>query len=170
MKIKGSYTIDYDTFLPIYRIHNQVKFHLHRYMILSVLLLCIGEFLEKGMHMEFGALNSMVLILVFASIGLNLLADFILPKQAYKNLQMACLDHGVITIQEQVIIFGEGSQKVEKNWSRYTSCVETETAFLLYQKDQFTIIPKQIMGDHIDDVRSLLKDRVNKGKSILFKK
>lgn len=170
MNIKGTYNIDYETFLPIYRIHNQVKFHLHRYMVFSVLLLCVGMFLEKGMHMDFGAVNSMVIILVFASVGLNLLADFILPKQAYKNLQMAHLDQGIITIQNQSILFGEKSQKIEKNWNFYTSCIETDTAFLLYQKDQFTILPKEIMDGHVDDVRNLLKEKVNKGKSIVWKK
>lgn len=169
MKITNHYQISYSEFLKLYRVHSHVKFHLRRYMILAVILFCLGEVFEKFLNMDFASINSMIFIILVVSIALNILADFVLPKQAYHSLKMNHQEEGTVTITEDALIFGEGRQKLIKQWSAYTSCIETDTAFLLYQRDQFTILLKEVCGSQIENVRELLKEKVNKGKKIKVK-
>lgn len=170
MNIKEKFEIDYPTFLSLYRIHCHFKFHLHRSMILSTILFCSGLFFERGLHINFGSINAMMLVILIASIVLNLLADFYLPKIAYKNLKMSGMSQGIVSITDNEIEFGEGINRTKRVWPQYTSCIETKEAFLLYQKDQFTILLKAIFPNQIDEVRNLLQQKVNKGKPIKRKK
>lgn len=170
MRIKSSYHIDQATFTQLYRVHCHVKFHLQRSMILSALLLVIGEVLERGVGMNFGWMNSVVFILVIISVLCNLVCDYWMPKTAFKHLVDMHQNEGIITITEDELIFGEGKQAVHRKWSQYTSCIEAEAGFLIYQRDMFTILLKESCGNQLEEVTTLLQNKVNHGKPIKRKK
>jgi len=170
MKIKQTYKITPEVFTEVYRTHCHIKFHIRRSMYLSIGLFLFGMVMEKGYGKDFGWINSVVVVLVIVSVLCNLLCDFVLPKSAYKALCAQKADTGVITIQDDGLIFGEGQMSIRKTWDQYEVCVETKSAFLLYQKDLFTMILKETCEQHVEEVRSLLQNKVNKGKNIPYKK
>ncbi len=170
MKIKLKYHFSEALFTKIYRTHCHIKFHIRRSMIMSILLLLFGLIMEKGYGKDYGWLNSVVIVLVIISVVCNYLCDYRIPKIAYRELCEQHQDDNVITLQEDGLLFGEGRDSVHRSWEQYDQCFETADAFLLYQKNLFTILLKDACGSQVDEVRDLLVNKVNKGKKIAFKK
>lgn len=170
MKITGSFQITEEAFEELYRAHCHHKYHLRRSMYLSVALLIFGVVMERGYQMDFGWINNMDAVLFVLSVISNVFCDFYLPKAEYKKLCSQKGDHGVVSLDEESLTFGEGSMQISREWKTFDDCIETKQAFLLYQKDTFTILCKEICGEHTDDVRKLLEEKVRKGRPVLLKK
>ncbi len=170
MNITGTYQISKEDFEEIYRAHCHYKFHLRRSMYLSVALLVFGVTMEQGFAMDLGWVNTMDSVLFVISLLCNLFCDFYLPKEEYKRFHAQKKDQGVISIQEDILIYGEGSQAVSKEWNQFKRCLETRKAFLLYQGDMFSILWKEACGEQVDEVRTLLSQKINHGRPIITKK
>ncbi len=170
MNLKISYQIDKVTFARIYRAHCHYKFHLRRSFILSCCLLVFVVFMKFVYETEFDGMEYIIGVLVIASGLCNLICDFIIPKVAYKNLVEQQAAHGNMTIQDEGLQFHNELGDIFRSWDQYNKCIETEDAFLLYQRDLFTIIMKKDCKEEWKNIRVLLKERVNQGKEIKQKK
>lgn len=170
MNIKGTYQISEEDFKELYRAHCHYKFHLRRSMYLSVALLIFGVTMENGFAMDLGWVNTVDSILFVVSLICNLFCDFYLPKAEYQRFHAQKKDQGVITVNEEGLIFGENNQIVTKEWKKFDRCLETNKAFLLYQGDMFSILWKEVCGNQLDEVRNMLSKKINHGRPILLKK
>lgn len=170
MKIKSSYQIDEATFIRIYRAHCHYRFHLRRSFYLSWCLLILVTVMEQRYGMDFEGMDYVIVTLVIISTLFNGICDFLVPKAAYKNLKKQKADHGTMIIQNDGVIFEEMQREIYRDWNQYQNCIETADAFILYQRDLFTIIMKNCCNGQIDEVRNLLKEKVNRGKTIKQKK
>lgn len=170
MKLKVSYQINEAAFIRIYRCHCHYKFHLRRSLLLSCFLWLFVVIMEKGYSMDFDGMEGIISILVIVSALFNVLCDLLLPKTAYKNLKQQQADHGTMTIQDDGLIFHDEHGDIFRSWDQYQKCIEAEDAFLLYQRDLFTIIMKKDDNEELENIRYLLKEKVNQGKVIKQRK
>lgn len=170
MKIKGEYHITKEEFIHIYQVHVRYKFKLRRSLYMSVCLFAFGLLMEHGVGMDFTFINTFVFWIMIAAFVINLLADFILPKTAYNNLKIQKVDQGWMELHDDYLQIGRDAHALKKEWSTYDTCIECEEAILLYKKDSFTMIMKSMIGSDLDNVRAFLKENVNRGKDIIYRR
>lgn len=171
MNIKGINEISKKDFIHIYRSHVRYKFKLRRSLYMSVGLFVFGLLMEYGIGMDFSFLNTFVFWIMVAAYIVNAMSDYVFPKIAYNTIKDAGKIDGWIELQDTyVLIRDKGSKEEKKEWNVFDTCIECEEAFLLYEKDQFTIIMKTVLHNELDNVRSFLKDKVNKGRTIQYKR
>lgn len=170
MLIKKSYRMSKAVFTRIYRTHCHIKFHIRRSMVLSFCLLMFGLIMDKVFNKDYGWLNAVVAVLFFVSVLCNYICEVRIPKAAYLGLYENDQDQSFISITDEGISFGEEKNLMYHSWDQYNQCYETKDAFLLYQKELFTIIWKEACEEQVDEVRELLKKKVNHGKAIPMKK
>lgn len=169
MKIEGKFEISKSDYIDIYRIHVKYKFKLQKYMIASVLLFAFGMIMQFiGVDLKFA--NMLVAVVMIAAIALNLIADFTFPKTAYKGLVMNDKDKGKFILDDESLIMIYGKVKLKKTFDNYDSCIETDTAFLLYRKNEFDVLFKSNLSNQMDEVRNILVEKVNKGKKLTIKR
>lgn len=170
MNIKGEYHISKEAFIHIYQVHVKYRFKLRRSLYMSIALFAFGLCMEYGAKMEFSFLNTFVFWIMIAAFVVNLLSDFVLPKTAYNNLKLQEMTDGWMELHDTYLQMGKAHQGIKKEWSTFDACIECEEAFLLYKKDSFTILMKSMMETNIDEVRLFLKEHVNKGNDIKYKR
>ncbi len=170
MRIEKSYRISESVFTRIYRAHCHIKFHIRRSMVLSFCLLVFGLVMDLGFDKDYGWMNGIVAVLFIVSLLCNYVCEVQIPKAAYRSLYEDEQDHSTIVLDEDGVSFGEGNNLVYRSWDQYHQCFETKDAFLLYQKDFFTMIWKEVCDDQVAEVRELLKEKVNHGKPLRIKK
>lgn len=165
MNLTVTYQIDEAAFIRIYRAHCHDQFHLRRSFGLSILLLVVMVVLLAN-GMDFDGMENIVVVLVIISGLCNGYCDFYLPKAAWKNLRMQGEDQGTLIIQNETITMKKRQGDIVRCWNQYQRVIETADAFLLYQRNLFTILMKNCIGDQLDEVRELLKTNINHGKPI----
>lgn len=170
MIIEETYHMSEEVFTRIYRAHCHIKYHMRRSLVMSFLLLAFGLVMEYGYQKDFRRLNLCILVLLIICLICNYICDYRIPKVAYLGMYENQDEQTFIKITESGIHFGKDIDEYSRNWNQFDKCYETKDAFLLYQKDAFTMIWKQICKDQVDEVRDLLKERVNHGKEIKLKK
>ena len=169
MKLERKFDITKSEYIDIYRIHVKYKFKLQKYMLASVLLFAFGMVMQFiGVDLKFA--NILVGIVMAAAILLNLVADFIFPSTAYKNLLLNEKNKGRFILEDDHLTLIYGKVKSKRAWSDYDACLETNIEFLLYRKNEFDVLLKSTISDHTDEVRSLLNHHVNKGKTYIIKR
>lgn len=170
MHIKQSYRMSEAVFTRIYRTHCHIKFHIRRSMVLSFCLLMFGLVMDIGFNKDYGWMNAIVTVLFIVSVLCNYICEYRIPRAAYLSLYENEQEQSTVTITDDGISFKEGNDLMYRSWDQYTQCYECKDAFLLYQKELFTMIWKDVCKDQVDEVRELLKDKVNHGKSIRLKR
>lgn len=170
MIVKQSYHMSEEVFTRIYRTHCHIKFNIRRSLVLSFLLLVFGLVMEHGFHKDYGVLNGIVLVLFLISLLCNYFCDYRIPRAAYRSMYDDADEQSILVIQENGVSFGEGGDRYFRSWDQFETCYETQDAFLLYQKDVFTMVWKDACGSKLDEVRDLIRANVNQGKPIPMKK
>ena len=170
MIVKQSYHMSEEVFTSIYRAHCHIKFNIRRSMVLSFLLLLFGLAMEYVFHKDYGMLNGIVLVLFLISLLCNYVCDYRIPKTAYRSMYDDADEQSTLMIQEDGVSFGEGGNRYFRSWDQFEKCYETKDAFLLYQKDVFTMVWKEACGSKLEEVRNLIRTNVNRGKPIPMKK
>lgn len=170
MLIQASYHMSEAVFIRIYRVHCHIKFHIRRSMVMSLCLLLFGLVMQYGFDKDYEWLNGIVAILFLVSVACNYVCEYQIPKAAYRELYENENDQTIVEIQDDGIRYGKGQNVIFYSWDRYHQCYETKDAFLLYQRDLFTMVWKEACGSQIDDVRCLLAEKVNHGKPLKVKR
>lgn len=164
MNLKITNQIDEAAFVRIYRAHCHYKYRVRKSFVLSCILLLFVMFMKHGYGTDFDGMEYIIMVLVVMSGICNVICDGWYPKIAYKQWMRQYDRHETMILKNDGYSVQTEQGKIFRQWDLYQKCMETEDAFLLYQRDLFTIMMKEQNKDEVDAVRALLTEKVNHGK------